>query len=99
MSILAVQRQKDPTTGFATDFLHVLERLAPQLLAQPNLRIVTNAGGMNPAGCAARARTILEKNRLENRKIGVVTGDDLLPRLDELAAAGQSLAHFDTGEP
>jgi hypothetical protein len=99
MSILAVQRQKDPQTGFATDFLHVLERLAPQLLAQPNLKIVTNAGGMNPTGCAAKARAILEKNQLTNRKIAVVTRDDLLPRLDELIAAGHAFSHLDTGEP
>jgi hypothetical protein len=99
MSILAVQRQKDPQTGYATDFLDVLERLAPQLLAQPNLKIVTNAGGMNPAGCAAKARAILEKNRLANRKVAVVTGDDLLPRLDELIAAGHAFSHLDTGEP
>src|SRR5439155_1265785 len=46
-----------------------------------------------------KARTILEKNRLENRRIAVVTGDDLLPRLDELTAAGHTLAHLDTGEP
>jgi hypothetical protein len=99
MSILAVQRQKDSQAGFASDFLHVLERLGPQLLAQPNLKIVTNAGGMNPAGCAAKARAILEKNRLENRRIGVVNGDDLLPRLDEMIAAGHAFTHLDTGEP
>jgi hypothetical protein len=99
MSILAVQRQKDPLHGYATDFLDVLERLAPQLLAQPNLKIITNAGGMNPAGCATRARSILEKNRLADRKIAIVTGDDLLPRLDALAAVGCPLSHMDTGEP
>src|SRR5947209_4401938 len=99
MSILAVQRQKDPEAGFAGDFLHVLERLAPHLLAQPNLKIVTNAGGMNPAGCAAKGRAILEKNGLENRKIAVVTGDDLLPRLDELIAAGHAFTNLETGEP
>jgi hypothetical protein len=99
MSILAVQRQKDPEAGFASDFLHVLERLGAQLLAQPNLKIVTNAGGMNPAGCAAKARAILEKNRLQDRKIAVITGDDLLPRLDELIAAGHALTNLDTGEP
>jgi hypothetical protein len=98
MSILAVQRQKDPQTGFATDFLHVLERLGPQLLAQPNLKIVTNAGGMNPLGCAAKAQAILEKNQLKNSKIGVVTGDDLLPRLDELINNGHAFTHLDTGE-
>jgi hypothetical protein len=99
MSILAVQRQKEPDAGFASDFLHVLERLTPQLLAQPNLKIVTNAGGMNPAACAAKARAILENNHLETRKIGVVAGDDLLPHLDELVAAGHAFTNLDTGEP
>jgi len=59
MSILARQIQRDPEAGFATDFLHVLERLVPVLRAQPNLKIITNAGGMNPAGCAAKARALL----------------------------------------
>jgi hypothetical protein len=99
MSILAVQRQKDAAAGFASDFLHVLERLCPQLLAQPNLKIVTNAGGMNPAGCAARARAILDKHQLGKLKVAVVSGDDLLPRLDELVAAGHAFASLDTGKP
>src|SRR5207302_7713896 len=61
MSILALQKQRDPQAGFATDFLDVLERLTPALRAQPGLRVVTNAGGMNPAACAAPARAILDK--------------------------------------
>src|SRR5438552_5481472 len=61
MSILALQRQRDPQRGFATDFLDVLQRLAPSLQAQPHLNIITNAGGMNPAGCAAKARAILDQ--------------------------------------
>src|SRR6476660_4530799 len=64
MSILAVQRQKDPQAGFATDFLDVLERLGPHLLAQPRLKIVTNAGGMNPAACARKAQANLAKSGL-----------------------------------
>src|ERR671929_1008952 len=58
MSILALQKQRDPQAGFATDFLDVLERLVPTLKDQPGLKIVTNAGGMNPAACAARARAV-----------------------------------------
>src|SRR5205814_5533964 len=54
MSILALQKQRDPQAGFATDFLDVLERLTPILQAQPQLKIVTNAGGMNPGACAAK---------------------------------------------
>ena len=49
MSILALQKQRDPQAGFATDFLDVLERLCPLLAQQPGLKIVTNAGGMNPS--------------------------------------------------
>lgn len=98
MSILAVQKQKDPAAGFATDFLDVLGRLTPILKQQPNLKVVTNAGGMNPHGCAAKARDILKKAGVGHR-IGVVSGDDLMPRLDELVAAGHTLKHLDTGDP
>jgi hypothetical protein len=69
------------------------------LRAQPGLRIVTNAGGMNPPGCAARARSILEKAGLADRAVATVAGDDLLPKLDELLSAGQPLANLDTGAP
>src|SRR5262245_36953910 len=99
MSILAGQRQRDPQAGFAKDFLAVLESLAPHLRAQPGLKIVTNAGGMNPPACAAGARAILEKAGLADRRIGVVAGDDLMPQLDRLLDSGHSLAHLDTGAP
>src|ERR1700722_17121601 len=60
MSILALQKQRDPQAGFATDFLDLLQRLTPILKDQPSLKIVTNAGGMNPLACAQKARTILD---------------------------------------
>jgi hypothetical protein len=97
MSILALQKQRDPQAGFATDFLDVLPRLLPSVAA--GMKVVTNAGGMNPAACAARARATLDQAGMRDRRVGVVSGDDLLPRLDELLAAGHSLAHLDTGEP
>src|SRR5450432_1334705 len=81
MSILALQKQRNPDAGFAGDFLDVLQRLAPTLQQQPKLKIVTNAGGMNPSACARRAKEILQKAGL-NRRIAIVSGDDLLPRLD-----------------
>jgi hypothetical protein len=99
LSILAVQKAKSPEAGFATDFLDVLGRLTPILAEQPRLRIVTNAGGMNPTACAAAARAVLAKAGLGDKRVAVVTGDDLLPRLDELLAAGHGLNHLDTGEP
>src|SRR5262245_11491397 len=99
MSILALQKQRRPDAGFASDFLDVLERLCPFLQAQPRLRIITNAGGMNPTACAAKARDILDRAGLKERGIAVFQGDDLLPRLDELLGKGHSLANMDTGQP
>src|SRR2546421_7497866 len=61
MSILALQKQRDPQAGFAGDFLDVLERLLPSLQAQPRLKIITNAGGMNPLACAGKTRAILDR--------------------------------------
>ncbi len=99
MSILAVQKAKDAKAGFATDFIDVLTRLAPTLKAQPRLKIVTNAGGMNPRACAIQAKQVLAAAGLAEKRVAVVSGDDLLPRLDELLANGNPFNHLDTGAP
>lgn len=99
MSILALLKQRDANAGYATDFLDVLERLTPYLQQQPNLKIITNAGGMNPHGCAVKARALLAKAGLGERRIGIIAGDDLMPSLDKLVSAGHGMANLDTGEP
>jgi hypothetical protein len=99
MSILALQKQRDPQAGYATDFVDVLERLVPILKEQPRLKIITNAGGMNPDACALRARAVLAAAGLEDRRLATVQGDDLMPRLDQLLADGHELKNLDTGEP
>jgi hypothetical protein len=99
MSILALQKQRDAQAGFAGDFLDVLESLLPGLKAQPNLKIVTNAGGMNPPACGARARSLMDRAGLRNRSIAVVTGDDLMPELDRFLDTGHPLTNLDTGQP
>jgi len=96
MSILALQKQRDPQAGYASDFLDVLTRLAPLLKLQPGLKIITNAGGMNPAACATKARAILDRAGISDCPIGIVGGDDLFPRLDELLAGRHPLEHIDT---
>ena len=95
MSILALQKQRDPQLGYATDFLDVLERLCPILQGQPHLKIITNAGGMNPTSCAARARALLDRAGLAGLRIATVSGDDLLPHLDRLISPkkGQPFAN------
>lgn len=77
MSILARQRQRDPQAGYATDFLDVIRPLLPALHDRPQLRIVTNAGGMNPQSCARAVAKILEDDGLADEKIGIVYGDDV----------------------
>ena len=74
MSILALLQQRDPTVGYAHDFLDVLTRLGPILRDQPGLKVVTNAGGMNPRGCAVKAKAILEAAGLADRRVAIVTG-------------------------
>ncbi|HXY33056.1 MAG TPA: acyclic terpene utilization AtuA family protein, partial [Planctomycetaceae bacterium] len=98
MSILAHQKSRNPSAGWVTDFEVVLRDLLPALRTQPNLKIVTNAGGMNSSACAAAISRILVEAGLPDVTIGIVTGDDLLPRLDELSRAGEKFAHFETGE-
>jgi hypothetical protein len=99
MSILAHQKSRDPSAGWVTDFGEVVGSLVPSLWAQPALKIVTNAGGMNPQGCAAAIARCLVQQGLADIVIGAVSGDDLFPRLDELSRGGESFAHFETGQP
>lgn len=99
LSILARLREKNPQEGYAGDFLEVLPGLAQSLARQPELRLVTNAGGMNPRACAIAAGRILEKAGLGEIRLGVVDGDDLLPRLDSILQSGIALANLDTGQP
>jgi hypothetical protein len=87
MSILAAQRAKDPSAGYATDFVQITMReLLPELKAK-GIRVIANAGGVNPLGCRdALARVAAELG--VPVRIGVVLGDDLATRCDALRAAG-----------
>jgi hypothetical protein len=99
LSILARLREKNPIAGYAEDFLTVLRSLLPAMKSQPSLKMVTNAGGMNPLSCARAASEIVCEAGLPDLLLGVVTGDDLLPRLADLRAAGCELINLDTGQP
>ncbi len=98
LSILARQREKNPAAGYAEDFLEVLPSLTKTLRNQPQLKIITNAGGMNPIACARAAAKILHQNGLGHFKIGVVTGDDIRDQIAKWQAAGEPFVNLDTGE-
>ncbi|HET9454090.1 MAG TPA: acyclic terpene utilization AtuA family protein [Gemmatimonadaceae bacterium] len=97
MSILQKQKERDPNMGYARDFIGAVESVLPAVVDR-GVRIVANAGGVNPRACAEAVRRVLKKAGADRVSIGIVTGDDLLPRLDELMAGGHELRNMDTGE-
>ncbi|QDI76696.1 MULTISPECIES: acyclic terpene utilization AtuA family protein [Leisingera] len=86
MAVLARARARDPQAGYATDF--VTAAMAPNLaeIARQGVRVISNAGGVNPQACAAALRQEIAAQGLD-LKVAVVEGDDLLGRAAELAAA------------
>jgi hypothetical protein len=99
MSILQKQKARDPTLGYATDFVPALERIL-LLLAERRIKVTANAGGVNPRACAQAVADAARQLGLGKKlRIGVVTGDDLLDRLDALLEAGHALQNLDTGQP
>ncbi|HEX4362182.1 MAG TPA: acyclic terpene utilization AtuA family protein [Pseudonocardia sp.] len=97
MLILWKAKQKDPTAGYARTFLTQLEHVLGTCLDR-GIRIVSNAGGLNPAGLASEIGVLAQRLGLAP-KVAHLTGDDMVGRLDELAAAGVDLANLDTGQP
>ncbi|HUX35198.1 MAG TPA: acyclic terpene utilization AtuA family protein, partial [Gemmatimonadaceae bacterium] len=99
MSILQKQKERDPNMGYARDFVGAIESVLPAI-TERGVRVIANAGGVNPPACAAAIRAVAAKAGAAGKlRVGVVTGDDLLPRLDRLLAEGHALAHMETGEP
>jgi hypothetical protein len=97
MLILHKARQKDPGAGYAATFLRQLEEILGPALER-GVRIVTNAGGLNPAGMAEQVRKLAARLGLDAR-VAHIEGDDLLPRLGELQAQGHPFTHMDRGVP
>ncbi len=98
MSILQKQKERDPSLGYARDFVGAMESVLPAVVDK-GVRVIANAGGVNPPAAAAAVKAVAKKNNAAGVRIGVVTGDDLLGRLDALLDEGHALANMDTGEP
>jgi len=97
MSIMQKQRARDPEAGYARDFIAQVE-LTLDLLVQKGVRVVTNAGGVNPAACR-RAIIAAAARKGRAMHVAAVAGDDLMSRLDELAGAGIPLDNMEDGRP
>ncbi len=98
MSIMQKLRRRDPSKGYATDFIDLIRRTLPTL-REKRVKVVANAGGVNPEACRAVLLEVAREQNATGLKIGSVTGDDLMDRLDELVAAGAPLANLDDGRP
>jgi len=85
MSILARAKQQDPALGYATDFPAIVMRSVMREIAEQGIRVVSNAGGLNPAACAAAVAQVAEDAGVK-LSVAVVEGDDLMPRIEALRA-------------
>ncbi|MDQ3685227.1 MAG: DUF1446 domain-containing protein [Acidobacteriota bacterium] len=99
MSIMQKQRARDPNAGYARDFVPLMREILPACVER-NIRVTANAGGVNPRGCAEAVREVARELGLSGRlSIGVVTGDDIMERLDDMLSRGIELHSMDTGAP
>ncbi len=97
LAILQKDRMKDPSRGYTFDIEIIAAKVLPKAFER-GIPLITNGGGLNPQGAGQKVREIAEKAGLQGLKIAVISGDNMLDRLQELQEAGEELANLDTGE-
>jgi hypothetical protein len=99
MSIMQKQRARDPRSGYARDFVQMIEQILSDLVER-NIKVVANAGGVNPQACRDAVVEVARKSGFSGRtRIGIVAGDDIMHRLEDFVSRGVELKNLDTGEP
>ncbi|HEV8371375.1 MAG TPA: acyclic terpene utilization AtuA family protein [Pyrinomonadaceae bacterium] len=99
MSIMQKQKARDPNAGYAKDFVPLMRRILA-ICVERNIRVTANAGGVNVKGCADAVREVAGELGLSGKvRIGIVTGDDIMSRLDEFLDRGIELRNMDSGDP
>ena len=98
MSILQKQKKGDPAKGYARDFVPLAARVFPRLVER-NIRVISNAGGVNPRACAGAVVDAARRAGVKGGKVAVVLGDDIYERMDELLDRGIAFDDIDSGEP
>jgi hypothetical protein len=96
MSILAAARAKDPVLGYATDFVTVTMKAVLKDVAAKGIRVISNAGGVNPRACAEALAALASEQGLQV-KIAVIEGDDVMPIVPELRT--QNVTELQSGAP
>ncbi|MFK7766777.1 MAG: acyclic terpene utilization AtuA family protein [Mariniblastus sp.] len=98
MSIMQKLKSRDPEKGYATDFVEMCRRVLPVCKAK-GIKIVANAGGVNPIACRKAVAAVIKELGLEGMKIGIVEGDDILADLETLIDDGEEFKNMDNGQP
>lgn len=97
MSILQKQKLKDPNLGYARDIPPLMNRLLP-VIKEKNIKVITNGGGVNPYACKDAIFEVAKKLGIKELKIGVVYGDNILDKIEDLIINGIELNNMETGE-
>ncbi len=97
MSIMQKQKKRNPELGYAKDIVSIIEQILP-ICMEKNVKIITNAGGVNPDACRDAIFNCARKKGIKRLKIGTILGDDILERIDEFAKRGIKLNNMETGE-
>ncbi len=98
MSIMQKQIARNPEAGFARDFIALMQEILPDCV-EKDIKVLSNAGGVNVEGCAEAIKETAQSLGLSGKvNIGVITGDDVMPRLQEFLDKGVEINNMDTGE-
>jgi hypothetical protein len=97
MSIMQRQKLKKPELGYATDFVQLMERILPTLV-EKKIKVIANAGGVNPEACRQAVFNVAKKLGIQGLKIGIVHGDNILNRIKEFESQTIALKSMDSGE-
>ena len=98
MSIMQKQKLRNPDYGYARDFVGVVSEILPEI-AEKGIKVISNAGGVNPEACKEQILEAIEKEGYKDLKVAVVDGDNILQDLDNLIEEGHLLNNMETGEP
>ena len=98
MSIMQKLKSRDPRMGYATDFVAMCRRVLPTC-REKGIKIIANAGGVNPVACREALAEVIRELGLPGMKIGIIEGDDILDDLESLIAGGEAFKNMDNGQP
>ncbi|MFQ5709307.1 MAG: acyclic terpene utilization AtuA family protein, partial [bacterium] len=98
MSIMQRQKQRDPSRGYATDFVDLMAKILPTIV-EKDIKVIASAGGVNPKACREAVFDVARSLGLHGLRIGIIEGDDIFDRLPHLIKSGVQLNHKQTGQP